>query len=225
MAEGSPTSWFSPDTLESVRAAGDVAALRAVEAAEGGRVEEAKGLFEVAVAGSGDIRVVYAAFQFRFRLGEYDAAERLVKRRLELAAPGSADEARAWNNYGLIWFFRGELDRAEECLKRALEMDRALGNEEGVARDLGNLSLVPEARGELDEAERLNLEALAVAERVGYRAVVASRLCNLGEIALARGEKRKARELIGRAEAAFGELGDEKNRAKCEALRRGMDDG
>src|SRR5262249_1556092 len=97
-----------------------------------------------------DLGVLFLGYQFHFRIGELDAAETLAQRRLDLAAPESADAARALTNLGLIAQFRGDLDRAEELMGRAVEIDRRIGNLEGLARDIGNLALVPEARGDLE---------------------------------------------------------------------------
>lgn len=189
---------------------------RAVEASDAGRMDEARRLLDEALARTDDLRLLFLGYQFCFRLGEYDAAERLIHRRLVVAGPDSADAARAWNNLGLLYHFRADLGGAETMLRRALEIDRRIGNEEGVARDLGNLSLVPESRGDLKTAERLNRESLAIAERIGAASIVASRLCNLGEIMLARGHREQARPLLKRAAAAYGALGIEKHRALCE---------
>lgn len=230
-----PESLFSPDTLAGLDAAERAPAgpdpseraaravsRRAVEACDAGRTDEARALLADAVRQTRDLRLLYLAYQFHFRTGDLDEAERLIRRRLELAAPDSADAARAWNNHGLLKFFRHDHASAESMLRRALEIDTRAGCEEGMARDLGNLSLIPEARGDLDEAERLNRESLAIAERIGYEPVIATRLHNLGEIALARGRHAQARSLLEAAQARFQALGQEKHRRHCAELLAGL---
>lgn len=228
-------SLFSGDTLEGLRAArqeaavaaraGDasgVAALHvcemvaaAVEASDAGRTDEARRMLDEAFAGTRDVRLLFLGFQFHFRLKEYDEAERLTRRRLELLGPETADAARAWGNLGLIEHFRGNNESAEWMMRTALEIDTRIGNEEGMARDLGNLGLIPEARGDLDGAERLFRESLVIAERIGADAIIASKLFNLGDIALARGRRDEARALWARAAPIFAATGAPKWEEEC----------
>lgn len=180
-----------------------------------GRIEAARALVDRAVEGCADERLLYLGFQFHFRAGDRGRAEAITRRRLEVAPPGSREEARAWGNLGLIRHFRGELDEAQRLIRRALEINTRLGHERGVARDLGNLALIPEALGDLPEAERLTREALLIAERLGLAGLIAGFLCNLGEMVAAQGRHGEARGLLVRAQRLFGELGDAKHEALC----------
>ncbi len=185
---------------------------RAAQAAEEGRIPEARVGIAQALAMAGgeeaatDLRVLFLAFQFHFRQGELEAAERLCRRRLRVAeelerTSGKRDvhTGRACCNLGLVLQYAGKLDAAEASLRRAIDLNRAINHEEGVARDLGTLALVFEARNDLDTAERLYLEALAIAERIGCEPVIATDCANLGDIALARGDRPKARALLTRS--------------------------
>lgn len=231
-------SLFARDTLEGLAAArreaeGGVAhgtagarellracwvASQAVEASDAGRRDEASTLLREGLAGVRDLRLLFLAFQFFIRTGDYESADRFARERLALCAPGSPDEARARTNLGLVHQMRGELDEAEAMQRRAIEIDRANGDERGLARDLGNLALVPEARGDLDAAEALYREALAIAERIGAVDIVATKLANLGDVALARGMRDEARALWEQSRACFRSLNDAKGIAHCEAL-------
>lgn len=191
--------------------------LRAVEASDAGRDPAAATLMDEALAGATDERLLFAGFQFHFRAGRLEDAERLASRRLDLAPAQSPAASRACTNLGLVHLFRGEHDASEAMQRRALAIDRALGDEAGIARDLGNLALVPEARGDLDAAEKLYLEALEIAERIGATAIAATKLANLGDIALARGKHEEARGLWIRARSIFEALGDPKSRDQCDA--------
>jgi tetratricopeptide (TPR) repeat protein len=230
-------SLLSPDTLEGLRDAirearerDDAAALRtcealagAVEALGAGREAEARAAIDEAMAQTRDPRLLFLGYQFHFRSGRLDDAERLIRRRLEAAAPESPEAARAWNNLGLLLHFRGDSAGAEAMLTRALEIDRRIGCEEGVARDLGNLGLIPEATGDLERAEALYRQALEVAERIGFLPVMASKLANLGDIALARGRPDEARELWTRAVKHFEQLGDARRREEFAAKLAGLE--
>jgi tetratricopeptide (TPR) repeat protein len=220
------TGLISPSTLTDLaearmeaERAGDVAACerarraeQASAAANAGRIDEAREFMAAATArekdgGEADPRVLFAAFQLLFRLGEHDESERLVRRRLSAVPAESPAAARAYTNLGLIQWSRGELDLAAETMRRAVEIDERLGDEYGLARDLGNLALVPETRGDLDEAEALYRRALAIAERIGADEIAGSKLANLGDIALRRGQKEEARALWTRAIAVTDRTG------------------
>ncbi len=178
-----------------------------------------------------DLRVLFLAFQFHFRIGELGEAERFARRRLDLAPANSADAGRALCNLGLICHQRGELDEAETFIGRSLEIDRAIGNRLGIARDLGTLAMVPETRGDLGRAEALYLESLAIARSLeGPEAedIAAGKLANLGDIARARGQPDEARALWTQAIAIFERLGITKWRkdfARRMAEMRPHDDG
>lgn len=201
-------------TPDEQRLLADLAAKGAGE----GRIEDARHMFAEVVAGANgdptDLPVLFLLFQFHFRIGELDEAERWVRRRLEIAGPEADSEqtARAYTNLALVYFYRNDLDGAEATFTRALSISERIGHEEGIARDMGNLALVPEARGELDRAESLYRASLAIAERIGAEHIAANKLANLGDIAVRRGQTAEARELWTRAVAIFERLGVVKGR-------------
>ena len=201
-------------------------AARGAKAAEEGRFDEARRDVGEALAlaggvdGATDVGVLFCAFQFHFRQGELELAERLCRRRIvvaeEMELPGQL--GRACCNLGLVLQYAGRLDESEAVLRRAIEHDRSIGHEEGVARDLGTLALVFESRKDLDSAERLYLEALEIAERIGAEAIIATDCGNLGEIALARGDREKARALLTRSVEILTRLGSWKVKGVAETL-------
>jgi len=187
----------------------------AAEALAGARDKLARAL----AARPDDLGVLFLAFQFHVRIGEYEAAARSAERRLELAAPESADAARALTNLALVAHFKGEQDRAEALFGRAIGIDRRIGDAAGLARDLGNSALVWEARNGLDKAEALYREALEIARSVPGalgEELVAGNLSNLGDIAKARGEIGRARALWMQSAEMFDRLGVTKWRAAFE---------
>ena len=187
----------------------DDAAIRAVKlakrgaaAANAGDLDTARRDIAEAVLAAGatpDLRLLFLAFQFFFRTGDLDEAERMVRRRIEVAEPQSAHAARAHGNLGLVLHTRGDFDSAAESFERAIAIDRSLGDEYGLARDLGNSAMVPESRGDLERAEQIYLESLAIAERIGAEDIMATKLANLGDVALRQGRPERAREVWVRA--------------------------
>lgn len=217
---------FMADDLAEYRSLAE----RAAKAWEDGRIDEARRGIGEALTGTGgvdgatDLAVLFFGFQVYFRLGELGLAERLCRRRIAVLEKaeraGGVDLGRAWCNLGLVLQYAGRLEESEAALRRAVEIDRAAGHDEGVARDLGTLALVFEARKELDSAERLYLEALEIAERIGAEAIIATDCCNLGEIAMARGEREKARALLARSVEILRRLGSWKVKGVAEVLAR-----
>ena len=75
-------------------------------------------------------------------LGLLDEAISLSERALRIAKKGSEKQAMVLGNLGLIYRTRGELDKAEEMHKKALEINEKLGRLEGMANQYGNLGSV-----------------------------------------------------------------------------------
>ncbi|MEZ5955314.1 MAG: tetratricopeptide repeat protein [Hyphomonas sp.] len=123
------------------------------------------------------------------RLGNLDDARQAFQHVLDTA--GASDktvEAAALGNLGLIAMTRGDLDAAEDFYTRALALDEALGNKEGMATNLGNLGLIARTRGNLDAAEDFHTRALALDEALGRKEGMANQLGNLGLIGITRGK-------------------------------------
>jgi tetratricopeptide (TPR) repeat protein len=160
-----------------------------------------------------DVHVLFRAFQFHFRAGELEPAERYARLRLAAAGPDALTPhaARAHTNLGLVLLYQKRFDEARDAITRALEIDRAIGFDYGVSRDLGNLSLIPEDLGDFPAAEALLRESLAIAERIGAEDLAATKLANLGDVALAQGRREEARAFWTRAVAIFARLGPGKH--------------
>ncbi|MCC6971519.1 MAG: tetratricopeptide repeat protein, partial [Phycisphaerales bacterium] len=60
-----------------------------------------------------------------------------------------------YGNLGVIERARGNLDAAEEYLKKSLTINEKLGLQEGMAIQYANLGLIAEQRGNISEARRL----------------------------------------------------------------------
>ena len=105
-------------------------------------------------------------------------------------------QARALGNLGLIERTCGNLNKAGEMFRSALNIDRKLGRSEGQAKQLGNLGLIEQSRGNLDGAEALFREALDIDRTTGHLPGQASQLGNLGIIEQSRGNLDAAETLL-----------------------------
>ncbi|HYD02339.1 MAG TPA: tetratricopeptide repeat protein [Phycisphaerales bacterium] len=182
-------------------------ALAAADAANSGRTEEARILLESILPGAEDLRILFFGFQFFFRTSVAEGvaphlreaglnrAEELVRRRLSLAEAlaAHAAAARAHTNLGLVLQFKGLGAAAEPHYLLAADIDRRIGNDFGLARDLGNLGQYYESQGDLERAETLTSQSLDLAERIAYHELAAGKLANLGDIARKRGDDAQAR--------------------------------
>ena len=110
-----------------------------------------------------------------------------------LALPGGDDDrrARACVEAGLLWFWRGDDDRAGELFDRGLELGRGLDVPAAAALALTGHARIELRRSDLDEARRLCLEALELSgdDRVGR----GSAAHVLGVAAQMRGDLHEAR--------------------------------
>ncbi len=128
-------------------------------------------------------------------LGLLDAAEGLSRRSLELVDVGTVEEAAVTGNLGVIHRTRGDLDRAEEMHRKALEIEEKLGRLEGMADQYGNLGLVYGTRGDLDRAEETHRKSLEIEEKLGRLEGMAAQYGNLGLIYGTRGDLDRAEEM------------------------------
>ncbi len=77
--------------------------------------------------------------------------------------------ATDYANLGAIELTRGNLDAAEEYLKKSLAINEKLGRPEGVAIQYGNLGAIAEQRGNLTEARRLWMLSRDLYKKIGVK--------------------------------------------------------
>jgi eukaryotic-like serine/threonine-protein kinase len=143
----------------------------------------------------------------RLAHGEYDEAERLYARALELderiLGRDHIQLASSYNNLAGVAFARGAYDEAERLLRRSAEIrEAALGPDHpDVALALINLGSVNYRRGAYDEAEAMFVRTLEVREAISgpNDAGVADALVNLGAVHLVRHKYEDALRAFERA--------------------------
>jgi tetratricopeptide (TPR) repeat protein len=143
----------------------------------------------------------------KVRVGLLASAERDLLLAQERFTGSPEDLAVTHGNLGLIYRKRGELDRAEEMHRKALEIHEQLGRREGMAGNYGNLGLVYRIRGELDRAEEILRKALEINQQLGHRKGLAGAYGNLGLIYQTRGELDRAEEMLRKALEINQQLG------------------
>jgi hypothetical protein len=90
----------------------------------------------------------------------------------------------AWALYGwgIMSMALGDHGEARRRLEEGLAINRALGNQQGVASHVSRLSWVASVEGRFEEAERLAREGVATSLEAGSRMRSALPLLNLGEV-------------------------------------------
>jgi len=122
------------------------------------------------------------------------------------------------NELGFLYFSVGNLERAEQMHRRALEIQEKLGRLEGVAVHTGNLAIIYQTRGDLNRAEQMHRKALEIDEKLGRMEGVAEDSGNLGVIYRMRGDLERAEQMhrkaleinekLGRLEGVAAESGN-----------------
>ena len=131
-------------------------------------------------------------------IGNLSEAEKLHEESIEIKkkfGKPAEDMANDYGNLGLIYETRGDLDKAEEMLLKALDINETLGILERMATNYGNLGVIYQMRGDLDNAEEMLSKALDINEKLGSLEKMASNYGNWGVIYQKRGDLDKAEEM------------------------------
>ncbi len=109
----------------------------------------------------------------------------------------------------------GELDKAYDCIQRALTLRQTADDRRGEGIALSTLARVHQARGELDQALELSLEARDIMSEVRHSYSQATVLRNLGSIYVDRKQPAEAKGCLGQASELFRKVGDRTGEAEC----------
>ena len=95
---------------------------------------------------------------------------------------------------GVIYWYKGELEKARECHEESLRIRETLGDKEGVSIAFNNLGLVFWTKGNLEKATDYYKRSLAIYEELEDENGVSRVLNNLANISSSRGELKQALE-------------------------------
>jgi predicted ATPase/transcriptional regulator with XRE-family HTH domain len=129
------------------------------------------------------------------------------------ATAGSATRAKALNAAGFLSRYQGDYATAAALIEEALAIQRALGNQQGIADALSNLGYVLLHRGEPTAAREHYEQALAINRELGNAQGIADDLSHQATIALDAGDPGTARVLHGESLAIWRDLGDRQGEA------------
>jgi predicted ATPase/DNA-binding SARP family transcriptional activator len=161
---------------------------------------------------AGDVvRVVRFATALRWSWlvqGRFAEGLRVLDYVIDATPDDSSAYAQALVAAGILNVRRGERATAAEQLGRALEVFRALGDEQEIARTTAELGHVAVEAGDLDRATQLYTESIEQFGRLGHSTRQAVALSNLAAIEDRRGESATAAEHGRQAIALQRENGD-----------------
>jgi predicted ATPase/class 3 adenylate cyclase/DNA-binding CsgD family transcriptional regulator len=116
--------------------------------------------------------------------------------------------AKALNCLGLLVYWQGDYNRAENLCGESLALFRKIGDRAGVATSLSNLGLIETTRSNYAAASSLAEEALAIWREIGGKGYLGFSLNILAEVAIKQGEYSKARERAEEAATFLRGTGD-----------------
>ncbi|WP_373861850.1 tetratricopeptide repeat protein [Actinomadura hibisca] len=140
--------------------------------------------------------------------GAWDWEQQLLTQTLPWTPQTSKDRAAILHQLGLIDQQRGEYESALQWYRRALTIDKELGDRAGVAVSYHQLGMIDELRGEYERALQWYRQSLTLKEELGDRAGMARTYHQLSTIDLERGEYEQALQWCRQSLTLKKELGD-----------------
>ncbi len=147
------------------------------------------------------------------RTSKMAKAENAYNTLLKLSGTNQKYEANAYNNLGILYQTRGDLDKAIEFYEKSLVINLELGSKQGKIRNYGNLGEVYRIRGDLDKAVKFYEKSLTINLELGRKEGIANNYANLGIVYQTRGDLDKAVEFYEKSLVINLELGREEKMA------------
>ena len=122
--------------------------------------------------------------------------------------PGRLQEARIYNNLGVVYRLLGRLEQAREYLEKALQIYNQEGDRIGEGRVLNDMGRVFAEIGNREKARGDFEKALSIYQEQEDHPGEGSALNNLGWVFITLGQNKQAQQYYERALSIFRELGD-----------------
>ncbi len=146
------------------------------------------------------------------RKGEYDKAEDIFSRRINIAETlgDKKEAAQAQHDMGTVYLQLGNYEAALVHLQNALEMRKKIDDESGLASTLNNLGILYDGKGELNKALEYHKKGLDIDKKIGDKWGTAISFNNIGTLYLRSGELDKAVEKYKRSMQIEEMIGDKR---------------
>jgi DNA-binding winged helix-turn-helix (wHTH) protein/tetratricopeptide (TPR) repeat protein len=125
-----------------------------------------------------------------------------------IVAGDKNNAARTLNDLAAIYYRQGNLSKAEDAWRQALQAFHVLGAIEGIVAASNNLGDALEMQGHLSAAQKLLEQAIPGYQSLDDKDGVARVLADLGEISLQKGDLEVAKNNFRKATAIASEIDD-----------------
>ena len=105
----------------------------------------------------------------------------------------------AYDMLGIICTIKGDYDQALKNYAVAIQINKELNNQIGLAKTYGNLCALYQYKGDIEKAMKAQTESLKISEQLGNKRETATSLNNLGNINSNLGNFERAKENYLRA--------------------------
>lgn len=159
--------------------------------------------YEEAIAIKNEILQAEAALQFAF-CEEYKSNFRAALKYNLLAAnlftknKNKAGLAKCYTSMGVIYWYQGMYNQAQDYFYKNIRLSKELGDEEGMAASYGNLAIIFDELGRLDSSLAYYKKALAIYQKDNNQMQLGSCYDNMSLIYLQKGDFKSALEFHGK---------------------------
>ncbi len=166
---------------------------------------------------------IYILISWILRIkGEMERAIKEGEKGLQLIEKAGIDEkkmklvkAKGFNNLGVIFWNKGEYDKAIEFYEKCLRICEGIGYKQGIGAASGNLGIIYKNKGEYDRAIEFYEKYLRISEEIGYKYGIGAASGNLGIIYRIKGEYDRAIEFYEKNLRIREEIGDKQGIGKA----------
>ncbi len=121
--------------------------------------------------------------------------------------------AVAINNTGWVYYIQGDIPKALKHYGKSLQLEKEIGNKEGIANSLNNIGLVYKNQGDIPNALEYYGKSLQLKEEIGDKQGIATSLNNMGGIYYEQGDIPNALEYYGKSLLLKEEIEDKQGTA------------
>ncbi len=122
--------------------------------------------------------------------------------------PDRSQEARIYNELGVVYRMLGRMEQAREFLEKALQIYTEDGNHLGQGRVLNDLGRVFADLGNEEQARNTYQQALYICQEQEDHSGEGSALNNLGWVCITQGQSKQAQKYYEQALSIFREIGN-----------------
>lgn len=116
--------------------------------------------------------------------------------------------AESFNNKGIIFNNKGDINRALEFFSKSLKIEEEIGNKVGIASALNNIGFIYHSQGDIPMTLEFFTKSLRIEEEIGNKEGIASSLNNIGMIYNHQGDVTQAIEYLNKGLKIREQIGD-----------------